>query len=146
MKRQFAAVCVLFLAASVSHAGVISLVDCSMDTLLGSGYSAVGSAAVADMKSDGITYGEVTNQAYVNSAGDLWAYLYQVENTGETNILMFTLWPFGGADDNTQMGWLNDTNWSGRGLYDWRTNRPTRMALFPAAQVARLSRSNILIL
>ena len=109
MKRLVAVVVVFFFVASVSQAGIISLAGGTLDTLLGTGASAVDPAALSAMEHDGTTLAEVTNQAYVNSSGSLWAYLYQVENMGPTAIQMFTLWPFVGADsDTTLMGWLTD--------------------------------------
>ena len=111
MKRLVAAVFVLFLVASVSHAGNISLGDSTLNMLLGTGASAVAPADLSAMEHDGTTFAEVTNQVYVNSSNSLWAYLYQVENVesmGQTAIQMFTLWPFVGASDTTPMGWLTD--------------------------------------
>ncbi len=111
MKSIIAAVLVLLVATSASNAGIISLANDSLDTILNGNATAIGSSVVTDMinvDGNGGIEAEVTNQAYTDENG-LYAYLYQIDNTGATAIEMYTLWPFFGADDNTVMGWLSDT-------------------------------------
>ena len=106
MKRLVAAVLVLFLAVSISQAGVITLSNSTLDALGG-----VSSVAIDTVQSTAMTNGGtqamVANQAYLGD-NDLYIYLYQVDNTGLTAIEMYRLWPFEGADDQTDMGWLAD--------------------------------------
>lgn len=103
---------VCFAAASVSGAGIINLEEGTydLDTLLGDGIVAATSLMTTPMSSESI-WADVFSRAYVDDAG-LYAYLYQVENTGTVGnsaVEMFTLWPFTDATDNTRMGWLDDT-------------------------------------
>jgi hypothetical protein len=57
----------------------------------------------------------VYSQAYTDGNGR-YAYLYQVDNTGaagNSSIEQFTVWPFTGADDSVDMGYLTGTLPSG---------------------------------
>ncbi len=110
MKRIITAALILLVVTSAAHAGIITLANDSLDTILNGNATAIGSPEITDMVNvNGSTAieAEVANQAYTDGNG-LYAYLYQVENTGSTAIEMYTLWPFLGANDNTVMGWLSD--------------------------------------
>ena len=59
----------------------------------------------------GSLHSTIYSQAYTNGSG-LYAYLYQLENTGaagDSILEMFTLGPFTGADENVNMGYLTGT-------------------------------------
>ncbi len=93
--------------ASVSSAAAITLSGKSLTDLLGADPEGVGSLLVTDM-SNGNLVAETHSRAYTDDQG-LYAYLYQVYNTGTTGNApaeMFTLWPFTGADDSTDIGYL----------------------------------------
>lgn len=60
---------------------------------------------------NGSLHSTIYSQAYTNGSG-LYAYLYQLENTGaagDSILEMFTLGPFTGADENVNMGYLTGT-------------------------------------
>ena len=103
---------VCFAVASVSGAGIINLEEGTydLDGLLGDNIVAKTNLLTTVMNSQSIQ-ADVFSRAYADDAG-LYAYLYQVENTGTAGysaIELFTLWPFTDATDNTRMGWLSDT-------------------------------------
>jgi len=93
--------------AAAASAGPITLVGQSLTDLLG--LSPIADATVLQtVMNSGNLRSRVYSQAYHNLGGD-YAYLYQVENTGVAGnapIEMFTLWPFTGADNDTDAGYL----------------------------------------
>lgn len=101
-------VAVLFSCVCVSNAGIVPLVVVDdLTDLLGPNPVALGSLDTI-MENEGLA-ADVLSQAFSNEAGDSYAYLYQVDNSKETSvhfIEVFTLCPFAGANENTQMGWL----------------------------------------
>ena len=102
MKRTISialcSLCVVCIAAVPGRAGSISLVEASLDDLLGSSYAAIGSLMTTDM-SDGNLVSEVYSQAYLGDDG-LYGYLYQVNNmgtAGNSAAELFTLGLFAGS-------------------------------------------------
>lgn len=96
---------VLLTAVSVSHAMPITL---EPDSLTGLGVPTPMDTVTVTNMSNGSLTATVYSQAYTGGSG-LYAYLYQVENTGEVSDLraeMFTIAPFTGADGSANMGWL----------------------------------------
>ena len=106
-------VCVFCIGTAPSHAGPITLTEKTLDQLLGAGYTAASSLTVTDM-SDGNLVSNVSSRAYVNNG--LYAYLYQVDNTGTTgnsSIEMFTLGQFAGSVGSGEVGYLSGTSPTG---------------------------------
>ena len=98
---------VAILCAVSAQAGSLNVTGASLDALLGGDVSQVGSTLVTDANG-GSLYAQITSAAYTGNNG-LYAYIYQLENTGEvgnSSIDAFTVFPFWGATDNTQLGYL----------------------------------------
>jgi len=98
------------LSASSLSAGLVTLQEQSLTDLLGSSPQALGSLLETDM-SAGNLVSVAYSRAYTDGEG-LYAYLYQVDNTGEAGrspVEMFTLWPFLVGDDPMEMGYLSGT-------------------------------------
>jgi len=85
---------------------LVPLTPASLDDLLG---SAVPVGVVKATVMDGVNLKSVVySQAYTDGAG-LYAYLYQVQNTGAAGnsiLEQFTAAPFEGADQTVSMGYL----------------------------------------
>jgi hypothetical protein len=102
---------VLSLSVSSASAGLITLTQSSLADLL------TNPVSVAPVQTTVTNYGNLDSnllsQAYTDGAGT-YVYLFQVSNTGtevagNSPVELFTVWPFFGATDNTQMGWLTAT-------------------------------------
>ena len=117
MKRPLLALFVLSLVICFSTnalASIITLVPVNngLEDLLGAGYSSASSQEVTTMAAGSLNT-LVYSQAFVNSAGNEYAYVYQVVNTGDpataTPAEMFTLYPFLGSPSSVQAGYLSAT-------------------------------------
>ena len=98
-----------FFGATAANGSVITVNAKTLDSLLGSGATPVGSVMITPM-TEGTMSANVYSQAYTNANGD-YAYLYQIDNVGGASSLVeqFTLAPFTGADDAVDLGYLNGT-------------------------------------
>lgn len=99
--------CVVVCSAITANAGPLNVTGASLDALLGGGVSQVGSTVVTSANG-GSLYASITSAAYTGDNG-LYAYVYQLGNTGEagkSSIDAYTVFPFWGASDNTQVGYL----------------------------------------
>ena len=97
---------VVFCAVS-AEAGSLNVTGSTLDALLGGGATQVGSTVITNANGGSLS-AEITSAAYTGSNG-LYAYIYQLENTGSegnSSIDAFTVYPFWGATDNTQLGYL----------------------------------------
>ena len=104
-----AALVLLACVAGTVDAGVVPIVTDTVGNLVGGNPVTATDLLWCDV-SDGNMKAEISSRAYSGDNG-LYAYLYQVDNTGlpgNSSVEMFTLWPFTGADDNTDMGYLSD--------------------------------------
>lgn len=95
-------------AARPAPADVIIMEVHTLDFLLGAGAAPVDTLKTTIMNAGNLR-STVYSQAYTDGAG-LYAYLYQIENTGTVGnspLEQFTLWPFTGATTvGTSAGWL----------------------------------------
>ena len=92
---------------SICDAGAIILVGDSLDNMLGSSVTKVEGPLCSDT-SDGNMVSEVCSSAYTGDNG-LFVYLYQLNNdgvAGNSSIDTFTMFPFWGASDASQIGYL----------------------------------------
>ena len=113
MKASFSLLvaCVVLGGAGLTQAGVLNVNGASLDDLLGGGVTQVGSTMVTDVNG-GSLYASITSAAFTGDNG-LYAYVYQLENTGNTgssSIDAYTVYPFWGATDNTQVGYLTSVD------------------------------------
>ena len=107
MKAYTLAVVVCF--ATAAQAGLVPIGIDVVGNLVGGNPVSVTDLMVTDV-SDSNMMADIYSRAYTGDNG-LYAYLYQVDNTGSpgnSSVEMFTLWPFGGADDSTDLGYLRD--------------------------------------
>lgn len=103
--------CVVISSAVSAHAGTLNVNGATLDSLLGGGVSQVGSTVVTDTNG-GTLYAAITSGAFTGNNG-LYAYVYQLENTGAvgaSSIDAFTIYPFWGATENTQVGYLTSVD------------------------------------
>ena len=111
-QRLWVSTCVLVLLpflADSTQAGVVPIGTDILGNLVGGSPTAATDLMVTGV-SNGNLVGDIYSRAYTGDNG-LYAYLYQVDNTGapgNSSVEMFTLWPFAGADDTTNMGYLSD--------------------------------------
>jgi len=101
--------------ASIAQGTLVTLQESSLTGLLGSGHTAA-SAFMTTPMTTGTLATEVYSQAYVDNAGQQYAYLWQVNNdlpASEAFVELFTVGPFCGATETTQMGYLSGTLPSG---------------------------------
>ena len=101
-------------SGGVAHAGSIGLVGDSLDNLLGGNVSQVAGPLCSDTSS-GNMLSEVCSSTYTGDNG-LYVYLYQLSNTGtfgNSSIDTFTLFPFWGASDASEIGYLTDLTCTG---------------------------------
>ncbi len=99
--------CVVVCCAVSANAGPLNVTGASLDSLLGGGVTQVGSTVVTDVNG-GSLWASVTSASYTGDNG-LYAYVYQLENTGDfgdSSIDAYTIFPFWGATENTQLGYL----------------------------------------
>jgi hypothetical protein len=107
--RWGAAVVVAALAISGGSvwASSITMNSKTMTDLLGSGYHADGDLMKTVVDRNNLL-ATVYSQAFSDDTGS-YVYLYEVVNTGAPGnapVEMFTIWPFAGASDSTDMGYL----------------------------------------
>jgi len=99
---------------SSAWAGVITLNNKGLADILGASPQTATDLLTTVMDNGNLkvtTY----SRAYTDGNGR-YAYLYQVDNTGVVGNApgeQFTVWPFWGADDSVDMGWLTGTIPSG---------------------------------
>jgi hypothetical protein len=96
--------------AGPAPADSITLGVKSLEDLLGAGPTAVDSVLSTAMNQGNI-HAACLSQAYTDGDGH-YVYLYQISNTGVTGnspIEEFTLWPFAGANNFSDIGCLNET-------------------------------------
>jgi hypothetical protein len=85
--------------SSSALAGIITLDNQSLTSILGATPTEVGSQTVSVLNAGNIK-STVYSEVFTNGSG-LYAYLYQVDNTGSagnSSVEQFTVWPFSGAD------------------------------------------------
>ena len=102
-----ACVAMLALLTSGAMADAVDLNTKSMNDLLGTGWSAIGSPTSTNMISNTLNVTTIS-QAFTN--GNSYVYLYQIDNAapaGKSSVELFTVAPFTGADDSTDMGILS---------------------------------------
>jgi len=90
-------------------ADVVDVHEKTLTELLGASPVALGSEVKITDMSAGNLMVSVRSRAYTDNDGN-YVYLYQIHNTGSTGnspAEMFTIWPFEGADGNTDLGFLN---------------------------------------
>ena len=107
--------CILLCCGMAANAGPLNVNGAALDTLLGGGVTQVGSTVVSDVNG-GTLYATITSAAYTGDNGS-YAYLYQLENTGpvgttpaSSSIDAYTIYPFWGANGNTQVGYLTSVD------------------------------------
>ncbi|HUU59128.1 MAG TPA: hypothetical protein VMZ50_06260, partial [Phycisphaerae bacterium] len=90
-------------------ADVVDVHEKALTDLLGAAPLALGTEVkVTDMSAGNLVV-TVRSRAYTDNDGN-YVYLYQIHNTGATGnspAEMFTIWPFEGADGNTDLGFLS---------------------------------------
>ncbi|MBN1395349.1 MAG: PEP-CTERM sorting domain-containing protein [Pirellulales bacterium] len=102
--------CVVCMSTVLARAGTISLVEDSLENLLGSGYTAATSLMTTDMSSGNLIT-EVYSQAFYDGSG-LYAYVYQVNNigvSGNSAAEMYTIGLFAGSAGYGDVGYLDGT-------------------------------------
>ena len=113
--RECTIVCMLVATlAGPLLAGTIDLHTQSLQELLGDNNAPATGLLTTDMAAQNLTT-TVHSQAFTDGAGR-YAYLYQIVNVGASGnspVEQFTLWPFVGADDGTEVGTLIGTIPSG---------------------------------
>lgn len=90
--------------------GAVSL-SSTLDDLVGGNPVLVGTDVVTTIMNGDSLRAEVISAAF-SGDGDDYVYLYQIKNVGTAGnsaAEMFTLWPFHGANDNTDLGRLSGT-------------------------------------
>lgn len=96
--------------ASQASAGLITLNTKDLTDILGASPQTAGDLLTTVMDSANLK-ATAYSRAYTDGNGR-YAYLYQVDNTGVSGnapVELFTVWPFWGADDGVDMGWLTGT-------------------------------------
>lgn len=101
------AVVILAISSQLVLAGPVSLQPAALTDILGPSPTAIGSILSSNMDAGNLRV-DTISQAYTNGSGT-YVYLYQIFNTGtpaNSSVETFTLWPFDGANDSTQVGYL----------------------------------------
>lgn len=97
-------VLVVLVASAGVQGAIISPTPVSdLNALLGPSPTQATSLMITPMDDEYIG-ADTYSQVFTN--GTDYAYLYQVDNTGDHKIEHFTVFPFAGADLNTQVGWF----------------------------------------
>jgi len=108
-KRFFSAIALVIFSVATVHAGTVPINTDFLGNLVG-GNPVTASGFMLSPVSSGNLVVDVYSRAYTGDNG-LYAYLYQVDNTGvagNSSVEMLTLWPFAGATDATDIGYLED--------------------------------------
>jgi len=104
---------VVLATAAMGHASSVTMTPSTLDALLGGTYAPASIQETTHMSTADLT-ANIVSEAFTNGSG-LYAYLYQVTNTGGVNdgaVEQFTLWPLVGATTgfhgSVQAGYLNE--------------------------------------
>jgi hypothetical protein len=95
---------------SMAAGGIITLQSDTLSNILGATPVAESNLMTTVMDTGNLK-ATVLSQAF-SDGGGRYAYLYQILNTGTTGnspVQQFTLWPFFGADDDSNVGTLSGT-------------------------------------
>ena len=105
----FFVIALLLFTLPSTEAAVVTINTSSLEGLLGAGYAAETTFEIKTLGGEASFEAEVYSQCFSDGEGE-YIYLYQVRNTtpsGYAPIEFFTLWPFTGADENTEIGYLD---------------------------------------